>query len=119
MGSGISGQAYDVKKDDLWEMPSGERKLSIKFPSNFNLTAFHKFRDTKLKDIDGVEGLGAHTNGESSSGRGEREMETPKDVQDTTGTPTKATSVIEDTDVRPGIYTTVYSYYHWKNKYVN
>ena len=114
MGSGISGQANDIKKDDLWEMPSVERKLSIKFPSNFNLTAFHKFRDTKLKDIDidGVEGSGArhHSNGE---------MEMSKVAKDTTDTTTEVTSIIEETDIRPGIYTTVYSYYHWKNKYVN
>ena len=53
MGSGISG-GTKVGALIIGDSPSNannaERKLSIKFPSNYNLETFHKFRDVKLKD---------------------------------------------------------------------
>ena len=41
MGTGISGQVSD---GGTMVMPNVERKLSIKFPSNYNLEPFQKFR---------------------------------------------------------------------------
>ena len=102
MGSGISGPV-SVANVDVGGVPNLERKLSSKFPSNYNVETFHKFRDVKLKDAHGhVDGSAKHDESESALAITEKQ-------------PTNGSLDI----LRPGIYTTVYSYYHWKNKYVD
>ena len=102
MGSGISGPII-VANVDAGGVPNLERKLSSKFPSTYNLETFHKFRDVKLKDArDHVDGSTEHDESESALAMTEKQ-------------PTNGSEDI----LRPGIYTTVYSYSHWKNKYVD
>ena len=102
MGSGISGPVI-VANVDAGGVPNLERKLSSKFPSTYNLETFHKFRDVKLKDARAhVDGSTEHDESESALAMTEKQ-------------PTNGSEDI----LRPGIYTTVYSYSHWKNKYVD
>ena len=104
MGSGISGPII-VANVDAGGVPNMERKLSSKFPSSYNVETFHKFRDVKLKDAQAhgnVDGSARHDESESTLAMTEKQ-------------PTNGSEDI----LRPGIYTTVYSYSHWKNKYVD
>ena len=106
MGSGISGPVI-VANVGVGGVPNQERKLSSKFPSNYNLETFHKFRDVKLKDAHAhgrVDGSARHDESESALAATEKQ-------------PRNGSASVEI--LRPGIYTTVYSYYHWKNKYVD
>ena len=106
MGSGVSGPV------SVAEIPSTKRVLSSKFPSNFNVETFHKFRDVKLSHIDSSD----HNNGDE--GKQGREMLGLVEMKSSEFSE-KQPSNGELDIVRPGIYTTVYSYYHWKNKYVD
>ena len=85
MGSGVSMQVSDGAAH-LHQMGEAERKLAEKFP---------KFRDIKFKKTD----------------FSQRETQYGPSSQDSSN------SFLADVkqDLRGGIYSTVYSYYHWKN----
>ena len=118
MGSGISGQESVAKVEVVGEMPNTERKLSIKFPSNYALEAFHKFRDVRLKDVPSY--IDFSDDGGKQDHRGGRDNLGRVDTESSSSALAEKQPINENADIiRPGIYTKVYSYYHWKNKYVD
>ena len=88
MGSGVSNQVIDGAH--LRQIEEAERKLAGKFP---------KFRDIKLKKTDFSQKMTDYGSSQDS-GTGGNNQSYVGDV---------------NKSLRGGIYTTVYSYYHWKN----
>ena len=90
MGSGVSMQVSGGAAH-LHQMGEAERKLAEKFP---------KFRDIKFKKTD----------------FSQRETQYGPSSQDSiTGGHSNSYLADVKQDLRGGIYSTVYSYYHWKN----
>ena len=89
MGSGVSSQANDGGAH-LRQIEAAERKLAEKFP-RFRDIKFKKTDFSKKNTIFGTQDSGIST-GHNQSYLGDAKQ-----------------------DLRGGIYTTVYSYYHWKN----